>query len=75
MDIATKDTSTDVPRRAIEGVAQLPQHAGVPTLLTLARTSANVAIRKQAVSALSRSDDPRALAYLEEVVAGRPRAN
>jgi hypothetical protein len=70
VDIAARDASPDVQRRAVDGVARLPQHAGVPALLMLARTHANPTIRKQAVTALSRSDDARALAYMEEIVAG-----
>ncbi|MEO8481390.1 MAG: HEAT repeat domain-containing protein [Acidobacteriota bacterium] len=68
LEIATKDTSPEVQRRAVSGVARLPPSASVPALLSLARTSAVPAVRKEAVGALSRMDDPRATAYLEELV-------
>jgi hypothetical protein len=67
--IATKDTSEEVQRRAVSGIARWPPSTSVPALLSLARTSNAPAVRKEAVSALGRIDDPRALAYLEELVA------
>ncbi len=69
IDLATKDTSADVQRRAIGGVARLPSDVSVPALLSVARSNTAFAMRKEAVAALSRVDDPRATAYLEEIVA------
>lgn len=66
--IATKDASQEVQRRAISGIARLPQQTSVPALLSLARTSPLPTVRKEAVGALGRVDDPRATAYLEELV-------
>lgn len=68
VDIATTDASQEVQRRAVSGIARLPPSASVPALLSLARTSAPPAVRKEAVGALGRVDDPRATAYLEEIV-------
>jgi hypothetical protein len=69
IDLATKDASADVQRRAIGGVARLPADVAVPALLAVARGNTAFAMRKEAVAALSRADDPRATAYLEEIVA------
>jgi hypothetical protein len=66
--IATKDPSQEVQRRAVSGISRLPQSTSVPALLSLARTSSLPAVRKEAVGALGRVDDPRATAYLEELV-------
>jgi hypothetical protein len=66
--IATRDASQEVQRRAVSGIARLPQATSVPALLSLARTSDLPAVRKEAVGALGRVDDPRATAYLEEIV-------
>jgi hypothetical protein len=68
LDIAAKDKSADVQRRAVGSIARFPSSTSVPALLTLARTSTLPAVRKEAVAALSRADDPRAMAYLEELV-------
>lgn len=55
--------------RAISSIGRLPNDAGVPQLLELARaTGTDAAMRKAAVSALSQSKDPRAVAYMEELL-------
>ncbi len=41
---------------------------GVDQLLVIARAEKNVELRKQAISQLSRSKDPRALALLQEII-------
>jgi hypothetical protein len=69
IDLANKDASADVQRRAVSGVSRLPADVSVPALLSVARSSATFAMRKEAVAALSRANDPRATAYLEEIVA------
>jgi hypothetical protein len=66
--VINEDTTESVRTRAIAGVARLPADTAAPALIQLARTSTNAAVRKQAVSALSRSRDPRAIAYLEEIL-------
>ncbi|HEX5215304.1 MAG TPA: HEAT repeat domain-containing protein [Vicinamibacterales bacterium] len=66
--IIEQDQSDDVKRRAISGLNALPNNAGVEPLLKIARSSRNLALTKAAVSALSSSKDPRALAYMEELV-------
>lgn len=67
--VATSDASADVQRRAVSSLSRLTPDVGVPALLSLARTSTNATIRKEAVGALSRVDDPRATAYLKELIA------
>jgi hypothetical protein len=66
------DTDTDdaVRRRAVTGLSRLPAGDSVPPLLQLARTSTNAVVRKEAVSALSNSKDPRAMAFMEELIKG-----
>lgn len=41
---------------------------GVPRLIAIARTAADAAARKDAVSALGQTNDPRAFAYLAELI-------
>ena len=66
--ILTSDTDDNVKRRIVSGVASWPANTGAPVLIDLARTSASLVVRKEAVSALSRSKDPGALKFLEELV-------
>lgn len=68
MAIIDKDTDTAVKQRGVSGISTLPGNAGVPTLIELARSDRPLPVRKQAVSALGQSKDPRAIAYLEEIV-------
>jgi hypothetical protein len=62
------DVDTAVVQRAVSGLARLPNDTSVPLLIQIARTSKNTAARKQAVSALGQSSDPRAVAYIQEIL-------
>ncbi|HUL74284.1 MAG TPA: HEAT repeat domain-containing protein [Vicinamibacterales bacterium] len=67
--IIEKDTNDDVKRRAVSGLSRLPNDQAVPTLIDLAKsTKSTEAVRKEAVSALGQSKDPRALAFLEQIL-------
>lgn len=68
--LALLNTERDdnVKRRIVSGIAELPPSISTPTLLNLARTNTNLAIQKEAVSALGRSKDAAAGAFLEELV-------
>jgi HEAT repeat protein len=63
--IIANDPSIDVKQRAVKGLAALPGDESVPLLLQLARSSTVPAVRKEAVTALGRSRDPRAIAFME----------
>ncbi len=67
--IIDKDPDDSVKTRAVSGLSRLPNDQGVPTLIDLAKApKSSVAVRKQAVSALGQSKDPRAVAYLEQLL-------
>jgi HEAT repeat protein len=66
--IVDSDTDVNVRRRAVSGLARLPADAAIPMLIQLARTSKDPEVKKQAVSLLSQSRDPRAVAYMEEIL-------
>lgn len=66
--IIEKDADGGVRNRGVSGLASLPKDAGVPPLIALARTSPQPTVRKEAITALGRSKDPRAVAYLEELL-------
>jgi hypothetical protein len=62
------DPETDVKKRAVFALSQLPHDEGVPLLIDTARKNRNPAVRKQAMFWLGQSNDPRALAFFEEVL-------
>lgn len=62
------ETNDNVRRRGVSGLSRLPANDSIPALLQLARSSPNPVVRKEAVGALSRSKDPRAMAYMEELI-------
>jgi hypothetical protein len=66
--IADKDQASEVRRRAVSGLGQMPNDTGLTALIQLARTSTDTVVRKQAVTEIGRSKDPRAAAYLHEII-------
>ncbi len=62
------DPNTDVKKRAVFALSQLPQDEGVPLLIQVARTNRNPEVRKKAIFWLGQSNDPRALAFFEELL-------
>jgi HEAT repeat protein len=63
------DKSDNVRKRAISSIGRLPADAGVPQLLQIARAASTDAVsRKEAVNSLSQSKDPRAIAFMEEIL-------
>ena len=62
------DPDTDVKKKAVFALSQLPKDEGVPKLIEVARTNRNPAVRKQAMFWLGQSNDPRALAFFEQVL-------
>jgi hypothetical protein len=62
------DPDFEVKKKAVFAISQLPRDESVPQLVHIADTNANFAIRKQAIFWLGQSNDPRALAYIEQVL-------
>jgi HEAT repeat protein len=62
------DPDTEVKKKAVFALQQLPGGEGVPMLIQVARSNRNPAVRKQAMFWLGQSNDPRALAFFEEVL-------
>lgn len=63
------DASEIVRRRAVAGLARLADRVRVPVLVELAETSRHPDVRREAVRALGQSDDARAAALLQQIVA------
>lgn len=64
-----QDPETQVKRRAVAALMQIKNGDGVPTLIEIARTNPNPAIRKEAMQNLGRSKDPRAVKFFEDILA------
>jgi hypothetical protein len=65
------DPDTQVKRQAVFALSQLPGDQGVPRLIDVARTNKNAEVRRQAMFWLGQSQDPRALAFFEEILRAR----
>ena len=67
-DAIENDPETDVKKKAVFALSQLPKDESVPQLIHVADTNSNPAVRKEAFFWLGQSHDPRALAYLEQIL-------
>jgi hypothetical protein len=67
-DAIQNDPETDVKKKAVFALSQLPKEESIPQLIHVADTNSNLTIRKEAFFWLGQSQDPRALAYLEQVL-------
>jgi hypothetical protein len=62
------DPDTEVKKKAVFALSQLPKNEGVPKLIEVAQNNHNREVRKQAMFWLGQSNDPRALAFFEQVL-------
>jgi hypothetical protein len=67
-DAIANDPETEVKKRAVFALTQMPNGGGVPLLIQVARTNPSPEVRKQAVFWLGQSRDTRALAFIEDVL-------
>jgi hypothetical protein len=63
-----KDPDTDVRKRAVFALSQLPKDESIPKLIDVAKNNKNAAVRQQAMFWLGQSNDPRALKFFEDVL-------
>jgi len=66
-----EDEEQDVRDAAVFALSQRPHEEGVPALMKLARSARHAKTRKSAMFWLAQSDDPRVLAFFEEILLGR----
>jgi hypothetical protein len=67
-DTIANDPETEVKKKAVFALTQMPAGQGVPLLIQIARTNRNPEVRKQAMFWLGQSKDERALAFIEQVL-------
>jgi hypothetical protein len=65
---ALDDPETEVRKKAVFALSQLPKDEGVPKLIEVARSHRDREVRRQAMFWLGQSRDPRALAFFEQVL-------
>lgn len=64
----SNDPDTEVKKKAVFALSQLPKDQSVPMLIQVASSQRNPEVRKQAFFWLGQTHDPRALAYIQEVL-------
>ena len=68
VDAIERDPDTDVKKRAVFALSQLPKDESIPKLIDVAKGNRNAAVRQQAMFWLGQSNDPRALKFFEDVL-------
>ena len=67
-DAMENDPDFEVKKKAVFALSQLPKDESVTQLMHVADTNQNPKIRKEAIFWLGQTNDPRALAYLEDIL-------
>lgn len=67
-DAVENDPEVAVKKKAVFALSQLPKDEAVPQLLHVAQTNTDPAVRKDAIFWLGQTQDPRALAYFEQIL-------
>ena len=62
------DPDGEVKKSAVFALSQLPKDEAIPKLIAVARSQRNPEVRKQAFFWLGQSQDPRAFAFIQEVL-------
>jgi HEAT repeat protein len=62
------DPDTEVKKKAVFALSQMPKDEGIPKLIQVAQTNKNPEVRKQAMFWLGQSQDPRAVAFFEQIL-------
>lgn len=63
-----RDPEIDVKKTAVAALGRLPKDEGVPLLISVARTSRNGEVRREAMRHLAQSNDARAVRFFEDIL-------
>ena len=66
-----QDPESQVRRKAVQSLNQMKNGDGVPLLIEIARTNKNPVVRKEAMTQLGQSKDPRAVKFFEDLLTAR----
>jgi HEAT repeat protein len=69
-EIALNNPDPEVQERAVHGLAQMSGNEGIPALIDIAQSNVIMNVRKNAIYALGRSNDPRAKEALQSILQG-----
>jgi len=72
--VAEDTVDRAVRESAVFALSQRPKDEGIPTLIHVATTNRDPSVRKKALFWLGQSDDPRALALFETILAGNGKS-
>jgi len=67
-DAIENDPDTDVKKKAVFALSEMPQEESVPLLIEQARKNHNPVVRKEAIFWLGQSGDPRALDFIAAIL-------
>ena len=67
-DAIENDPDTDVKKKAVFALSEMPHEEGVPLLIDQARKNRNPVVRKEAIFWLGLSEDPRALDFITSIL-------
>ena len=67
-DAIENDPDTDVKKKAVFALSEMPREEGVPLLIDQARKNRNPVVRKEAIFWLGQSEDPRALDFIASIL-------
>lgn len=70
-EIIESDDDVEVRKQAVFAISQLPKNESVPALIDIVRKRGDARIVKQAIFWLGQTDDPRVVAFLEELLLAR----
>lgn len=70
-EIIESDDDVEVRKQAVFAISQLPKNESVPALIDIVRQRGDARIVKQAIFWLGQTDDPRVVAFLEELLLAR----
>ena len=68
--VGRSDAEREIQEAAVFALSQRPADEGVPALIGVARDHRDPRIRRQAMFWLGQTQDPRALAFFEEILTG-----
>jgi hypothetical protein len=68
LEAVEKDPDQEVREQAVFALSELPKGEGIPHLVKIAREHREREIRRQAILCLTESDDPRAAAFLDQIL-------
>jgi HEAT repeat protein len=63
-----RDPDTEVKKKAVFAVSQMPDSEGVPVLIQVVKNNRNPVVRKEAMFWLGQSHDPRALEFIASIL-------